>query len=184
MEQTLTDKLISILKVRDIPVKRGVIESAFEDDRNAQWASKHLRPDTLLSKDELALYVSFVPPPPPPPPHYKTSLIRDRYLKLENSGALQPILNNPDLGATRPILEDEFRNAIESLEASTATIQKQTETLKSQCASLNKKLGLENNVEQQRSRDIARLQKKHEAGRQNTTMAVGTCPLQYVVACC
>ncbi|KAJ5824445.1 hypothetical protein N7447_006785 [Penicillium robsamsonii] len=148
MEDTLTDKLISILKDRDIPAKREVIVSAFEDDRNAKWASKHLRPDTLLSKDELALY-----------------------LKLENSGALQPILRNPDLGAIRPILEDELRNTIESLEASTATIQKQTEALKCQCASLNKQLGLENKVEQQRSRDIARLQKKHEAGRQNTTMA-------------
>lgn len=62
MEHTVTDKLISILKVRDIPAKREVIESAFKDDRNAQWASKHLRPDTLLPKDELALYVSFVPP--------------------------------------------------------------------------------------------------------------------------
>lgn len=113
----------------------------------------------------------------------KTSLTRDRYLKLENSGALQPILSNPDLGATRPILEDEIRNAIESLEASTANIQKQTETLRFQCASLNKQLGLENNVAQQRSRDIARLQKKHEAGRQNTTMAVGACPLR-TVACC
>lgn len=117
-------------------------------------------------------------------PNYKTSLIGNRYLKIENSGALQPILSNPDLGATRPILEDELRNAIESLEASTATIQKQTETLKFQCANLQKQLGLENNVEQQRSRDIARLQKKHEAGRQNTTMAVGACPLQHTVACC
>ncbi|KAJ5964662.1 uncharacterized protein N7479_004538 [Penicillium vulpinum] len=148
MEDTLTDKLISIFKDRDIPAKWEVIESVFEDDRNAQWASKHLRPDTLLSKDELALY-----------------------LKLKNSGALQPILRNPDLSATRPILEEELRHTIESLEASTATIQKQTETLKLQFASLNKRLDLENNVKQQRSRDIARLQKKHEAGRQNTTTA-------------
>lgn len=117
-------------------------------------------------------------------PNHRTSLTGDRYLKLENSGALQPILSNPDLGATRPILEDELRNAIESLEASTAKIQKQTETLKFQCASLNKQLGLENNVEQQRNRDIARLQKKHEAGRQNTTMAVGASLLQHTVACC
>ncbi|KAJ5228720.1 hypothetical protein N7489_009428 [Penicillium chrysogenum] len=147
MEDTLTDKLISILKDRDLPVKQEVVES-FEDDRNVQWASKHLRPDTLLSKDELALY-----------------------LKLESSGALQPILNNPDFGATRPVLEDELRDAIESLEASTAAILKQTETLKFQCASINKQLGLENNIEQQRSRDIARLHKKHEAGRHTTTMA-------------
>lgn len=112
--------------------------------------------------------------------NHKTALTGDRYLKLENSGALQLVLSNSDLGATRPILEDELRNAIESLEASTATIQKQTEALKFQCASLNTKLSLENNVEQLRSRDLARLQKKHEAGRQNTTMAVGSCPLQTV----
>ena len=61
MEDTLTDKLISIFKDRDIPAKREVIESSFEDDGNAQWAAKHLRPDTLLSKDELALYVLFAP---------------------------------------------------------------------------------------------------------------------------
>ncbi|OQE42215.1 hypothetical protein PENCOP_c004G07044 [Penicillium coprophilum] len=148
MEDTVTNKLISILKDRDISAKQEAIVSAFKDDRNTHWASKYLRPDTLLSKDELALY-----------------------LKLENSGALQPILRNPGLGATRPILEDELRDAIESLEASTATIQKQTETLKFQWESLSKQLSLENKVEQQRSRDIARLQNKHEAGRQSTTMA-------------
>lgn len=48
--------ILSILKDRDIPYKRGEIESAFETPRNVEWASKHLRPDTLLSKDELALY--------------------------------------------------------------------------------------------------------------------------------
>jgi hypothetical protein len=116
--------------------------------------------------------------------NHKTELTGDRYLKLESSGALQPILNNPDFGATRPVLEDELRDAIESLEASTAAIQKQTETLKFQCARINKQLGLENDIEQQRSRDIARLHKKHEAGRHTTTMAVGTRPSQKVVACC
>jgi hypothetical protein len=53
-----TLKFISILKDRAIPVEQEVIVSVF-DDRNAQWASEHLRPDTLLSKDELALYVSY-----------------------------------------------------------------------------------------------------------------------------
>ncbi|KAJ5170681.1 uncharacterized protein N7500_003464 [Penicillium coprophilum] len=148
MEDTVTNKLISILNDRGISTKQEAVVSAFKDDRNTHWASKYLRPDTLLSKDELALY-----------------------LKLENSDALQPILRNPGLGATRPILEDELRNAIESLEASTATIQKQTETLKFQWESLSQQLGLENKVKQQRSRDIARLQNKHEAGRQSTTMA-------------
>ncbi|KAJ5143120.1 uncharacterized protein N7515_001907 [Penicillium bovifimosum] len=143
----LTDRVKSVLKDRGLPAK-DVIESTLDDPRNAAWASKYLHPDTLLSKEEL-----------------------DLYSKINHSGILQPILRNPDLGATRPILEDDLRNAIESLEASTATIQKQTERLKFQCASLNKHLSLENNVEQQQGRDVARLRKKHEADRQSTTMA-------------
>jgi hypothetical protein len=170
---TLTDRVKSILKDRDLPAK-DVIESALEDPRNAGWASKYLRPDTLLSKEELALYASIAHLSIPL--QNSTDFKVDRYSKLNHSGILQPILRNPDIGATRPILEDDLRNAIETLEASTATIQKQTENLKLQCASLNKQLSLENNVEQQRNRDIARLRKKHEAGRQNTTMAVGEGP--------
>lgn len=44
--------------------------------------------------------------------------------------------------------------------------------MESQCEQLNKQLRLENNLDQDRSRDIAKLRKKHEAGRQNTTTAV------------
>jgi hypothetical protein len=117
-------------------------------------------------------------------PFERTPTDEERYTKLENSGDLQPIIRDPGLGTTRPVLEDDLRHAIESLEASTATIQKQTETLKLQCENLNKQLGRENNVEQQRSRDIARLRKKHEVGRQTTTMAVGNYPPRPTVACC
>jgi hypothetical protein len=42
MEDTLTDKLISILKDRDLPVKQEVVES-FEDDRNGDLINKELR---------------------------------------------------------------------------------------------------------------------------------------------
>ncbi|KAJ5770746.1 uncharacterized protein N7511_002797 [Penicillium nucicola] len=149
MGESLADSILFILKERDIPAKRDAIETAFDgDSADTEWAVKYLRPDTLLSKEELTLYS-----------------------RLQASGALQPILRNPDLPATRPILEDDLQTAIKSLETSTATIQKQTETLKFQCDSLNKQLGLANNVEQQRNRDVTRLRKKHEGGRQSTTMA-------------
>jgi hypothetical protein len=55
MMKTPTGQILSILKDRDISIRRDVIDSAFEDVRNVEWASKHLRPDTLLSKEELAL---------------------------------------------------------------------------------------------------------------------------------
>lgn len=61
MEVTSVDGILSILKERDILVKRDVIESALEDPatgpENAEWVFKHLRPETLLSKEELSLYV-------------------------------------------------------------------------------------------------------------------------------
>ncbi|KAJ5368798.1 uncharacterized protein N7496_008558 [Penicillium cataractarum] len=149
---TLTDEILAILKERDLLAKRDVIESALEDpatgEKTEEWVSKHLNPSTLLSREELVLYN-----------------------KLENSGTLQPILRDPELGATRPFLEDDIRSAIESLEASTAAIQKQTETLSFQCETLKKQLRQKDNWEQDRSRDIARLRKKHEAGRQTTTIA-------------
>lgn len=57
------DILISALKERNISVKRSEIESAFDDEastaENAKWVSEHLSYDTLLTKEELALYVSF-----------------------------------------------------------------------------------------------------------------------------
>ncbi|KAJ5286940.1 hypothetical protein N7478_002626 [Penicillium angulare] len=151
---TNADTILAILKERDTLVKRDVIESALGDStvgpKNAEWAAKHLRSETLLSKEELSLY--------------------ERYTKLENSGALQPILREPSLGATRPFLETDIQSAIDSLEASTVTIKQQSHVLSLQCEAVKKKLRREGSLDQDRSRDIARLRKKHESGKQNATV--------------
>ncbi|KAJ5232751.1 hypothetical protein N7468_005707 [Penicillium chermesinum] len=143
------DSVVSILKERDIHAKRETIQSALDESpeglENLEWVSKHLRPETLLSKEELTLYT-----------------------KLENSGALQPILREPSLAATRPFLEEDIQSAIKALEASTAAIQKQSATLSQQCDSLRKQMRRQESLDQDRTRDIARLRKKHESGRQNT----------------
>jgi hypothetical protein len=56
MGDSLAQNIVSILKERDIPAKRDAIESAFDGAAgDTEWAMKHLRPDTLLSKEELAL---------------------------------------------------------------------------------------------------------------------------------
>ncbi|KAJ5898588.1 hypothetical protein N7504_008876 [Penicillium tannophilum] len=149
MEVTSVDGILSILKERDILVKRDVIESALEDPatgpENAEWVFKHLRPETLLSKEELSLYT-----------------------KLEHSGALQPILRDPSLGATRPFLEVDIRSTIQSLEVSTAAIQKKSQVLYAQCETLKKQMRRQEGLEQDRKRDITRLRKKHEGVKQNT----------------
>ncbi|KAK5800981.1 hypothetical protein VI817_003193 [Penicillium citrinum] len=137
---------------RDLPVNPDSITSALEDpatgSKNAEWLAKHLHPDTLLSREELTLYN-----------------------KLEHIGTLQPILRDPALNATRPFLEDDIRTAIESLHESTASIEKQSDTLSRQCEVLKKQLRQQKTLDEDRARDITRLRKKHEAGRQNTTIA-------------
>ncbi|BCR89107.1 uncharacterized protein ACHE_50305S [Aspergillus chevalieri] len=146
------DILISALKERNISVKRSEIESAFNDEassaENAQWVSEHLSYDTLLTKEELALYS-----------------------QLESSGTLQHILHDPGLASTRPLLDEDIQNAIGSLKASTEAIQKQTEILNTQCETLNKQLRLDDNCAIGQNRDMERLRKKHESGRQDVNAA-------------
>jgi hypothetical protein len=58
---TLTDEILATLKERDLLTKRDVIESALTDPATGQsteeWVSKHLNKSTLLSREELVLYV-------------------------------------------------------------------------------------------------------------------------------
>jgi hypothetical protein len=57
----LTDEILTTLKERDLLTKRDVIESALTDgstgEKTEEWVSKHLNPNTLLSREELVLYV-------------------------------------------------------------------------------------------------------------------------------
>lgn len=98
--------------------------------------------------------------------------MRFRHAKLEASGALQPLVRDPSLGATRPLLEDEIRDTIKSLEASTTAVQQQSRLLSLQCETIKKQLRSRENLEQEKTRDIARLRKKHEAEKQNTASLV------------
>ncbi|KAM0105897.1 hypothetical protein ACP6JB_008484 [Aspergillus fumigatus] len=114
------DRVIGALKDRKLPINRHEIESALIDIDNKnvesiQWLEEHLRPDTLLSQEELTLFTT-----------------------LENSGALQNIISDPDLATIRPFLDDDLRCAIESLKTSTSAIQVQTKILNSQLEILDK----------------------------------------------
>jgi len=95
-----------------------------------------------------------------------------RYAKLESTGALKTLLQNPDLGATRPLLDEDIRNAIDSLKASTAAIQKQTEILTLQCEDLKRQLRNDKESELGRSRALDQLKRRHELERQHINAAV------------
>ncbi|KAJ5668837.1 hypothetical protein N7462_009907 [Penicillium macrosclerotiorum] len=145
----LTDVILATLKERDLLANRDAIEASLKDpiscEKTVEWVSKHLKPETLLSREELTLWT-----------------------KLESSSDLHALLRDPELDATRPLLEDEIQTAIQSLEASTAAIRKHTETLSLQCRTIKKQIQTRESLDQDRIRDIARLRKKHEAGTQNT----------------
>jgi hypothetical protein len=54
-----TQAVISALKDRNIIPKRDEIAAAFQDDpesvNHTKWVQEHLKPDTLLSQEELTL---------------------------------------------------------------------------------------------------------------------------------
>lgn len=96
----------------------------------------------------------------------------DRYSSLEKSGTLQHILHDPNIASTRPLLDDDLQNAIDSLKASTAAIQKQTEILTTQCETLNNQLHRDDDRTRGQDRGMTQLRKKHEAGRQTVKAEV------------
>ncbi|KAL1852940.1 hypothetical protein Plec18170_005522 [Paecilomyces lecythidis] len=144
------EQVIAAFRERDIPFRKEIIESAFANESdgpaNSAWVSNHLCPDTLLSKEEINLYA-----------------------KIESSGALQGLLQTADLSATRPLLEDDMRNAIGSLKESTASIKKRTEVLTAQCEFAKKKIRDNNEYYKNRGKAFADVQRRHQLERQHVS---------------
>lgn len=80
-----------------------------------EWANMHLASDHLLTADELALYTA-----------------------LDRSGQVDVLADAHDLGEVQAVNEEDIRTAIEELNRSTATISKQTETLRQQQDALSR----------------------------------------------
>ncbi|GAB1209594.1 hypothetical protein APSETT445_008375 [Aspergillus pseudonomiae] len=144
--------LIIALKDRGIPLKYAEVEAAFTDEKeaaeNEKWVMKYLNHDTLLSQEELTLYT-----------------------KLERTGSLQNIIHNPDTNADRPFLDEDIRRAIDSLNASTAVIQKQKQILVSQCDNRDKGLRIEGEQQVRRNIGIEHLRQRCRSERQSTSAA-------------
>ncbi|SMR54274.1 unnamed protein product [Zymoseptoria tritici ST99CH_3D1] len=105
--------LLTALRDRELPPNKEDIARAFED-RNTQeeassWVQEFLQPSTLLTKEELDFY--------------------------EKHGIETTDLDPP---AGRPLSDTELEAAIDSLEASTAAIERQTKILETQRLALKK----------------------------------------------
>ncbi len=77
--------------------------------------------------------------------------------------------------STRPLLDHEIRAAIESLEASTAAIDKQTEALKVQFKELKSQMGIDYETGECRTKSLAKLHRKYALEKQQVDVAV-LCP--------
>ncbi|KAL4916903.1 hypothetical protein BDW62DRAFT_92917 [Aspergillus aurantiobrunneus] len=155
--------VISALKDRDISLKRDEIKTAFHDTassaKNTEWVREHLTPDTLLSQEELKLYS-----------------------KLEGSGTLSTLLSDANFDSTRPLLDEDLQKAIEVLNTSTAEIQRQTGILTTQYDALSRQHKRDNDRESRQNREMERLRRKHDAGRQNTAAALNELALELDVS--
>lgn len=62
------EALVGILRSHGASFSNATIEACLQDEDFYTWAKVHLTEDTLLSLDELELYVDVRPPFPPPTP--------------------------------------------------------------------------------------------------------------------
>lgn len=54
---SLQENVANAFRERGIPVKRDDINAALADADACKWIENHLTPETLLSKEELTVYV-------------------------------------------------------------------------------------------------------------------------------
>lgn len=128
MAYNLFEDLVNILRDRDVPYDRDALKSACKDLESQtairEWMEEYLTPETLLTKDEVAVYVSFYL-------RKWLALIYYRYANLTKTGEFERLAAQ-DLSAVHGQNDSEIRDAIEELKRSTAAIEKQSEALKLQ----------------------------------------------------
>ncbi|QSZ37760.1 hypothetical protein DSL72_008859 [Monilinia vaccinii-corymbosi] len=111
MESNNFEFLLQTLEDYGIPFDRSAVQSDYARSPAAveAWISKYLGPETLLTKDEVALYEV-----------------------LSQSGDADKIANSQDLSSIFDLSDEQLHTAIEELQRSTAAIEKQSEALQSQ----------------------------------------------------
>ncbi|OJD29563.1 uncharacterized protein BKCO1_7700014 [Diplodia corticola] len=108
-------RLLTVLRERRVPLTRDDVQWAFDSVKTqndaVSWVEEYLHSDTLLSKEELALY--------------ETLCAQDEEVK--------DLVHVPEI---QPFQDNGIRDAIEALEASTTAIDEQTKSLEVQMDAL------------------------------------------------
>ncbi|TVY30784.1 hypothetical protein LHYA1_G000367 [Lachnellula hyalina] len=152
MANILFDDLTKILCDRDIPFDRDAIRSALNDPESQtairEWMEEYLAPETLLTKDEAALYAT-----------------------LSKSGEAERLAAQ-DLSSIQGLNDTEIQDAIEELKRSTAAIEKQSEALKSQQNAMSALVKNEKRTRQSRTQTSNSQLKKWNAQKGHVSKAI------------
>ncbi|KAL9044767.1 MAG: hypothetical protein Q9214_002114 [Letrouitia sp. 1 TL-2023] len=102
--------LLHVLRTHGTGLGVDDVQWAFDGesthDHVTSWVEQHLGQDTLLSVEEAQLFS-----------------------KLQSNGTVQNVTRNDNLSGTTPFTDGSYRDALNSLEASTQTIEEQTREL-------------------------------------------------------
>ncbi|QPH02372.1 hypothetical protein C2857_006581 [Epichloe festucae Fl1] len=136
-----------------IQARREDVQIALNDAEHGplfvEWVSLHLGSDTLLSADELQIY-----------------------MELDKRGRVDQLADSHDLAEVQAVTEDDLRLAVEQLKRSTENINKQTETLRQQQDALSR-LVKKQAEDTARREELERVQKrKKEVERTQLTREV------------
>jgi hypothetical protein len=125
------DRLLAVLTERDIGLGYDDLAWLFDSpqtrDSMMSWVHEYLAPATLLSPEELDMYVRWWKV-------FTTILMSIRHAYVSQSNYKASHSN----GLSRPMQEPDFESAINALETSTAAIEKQTAILEAQRDALKK----------------------------------------------
>ncbi|KAM4057154.1 hypothetical protein HRG_003998 [Hirsutella rhossiliensis] len=145
--------LLKAARAYGFQVRREEVQSAIDDPHHgtafAEWATKHLISDCLLSVDELALYAD-----------------------LDRSGQVDRLAALHDLAEVQAVDEGDLRLAIQELEQSTHRISLQTKTLRQQQDALSRLVGKDSENDARRQGLGEARQRKVDADRRLLSIEV------------
>lgn len=167
-EEQAAHHLLNVLEERGLNVDLDKILLGFEDEQTKQeaaaWVEEYLHEETLLSKEELELYVLTLI-------NHWDFLTNFRYQTLRKKGVLHQYEN--DGQPVRPILDHEISAAIESLQNSTATIEAQCRVLEAQKDALLKLKALDKpNLDAEHARNERRRKEGQEKARLDVAVSL------------
>lgn len=163
-EEQAAHHLLNVVEERGLNVDLDKILLGFEDaetsNQAAAWVEEYLHEDTLLSKEELELYVQKLS-------EWIFTDLHISYQTLKKKGLLHQYETEGE--PVRPILDHEIAFAIDSLKSSTTAIEEQCKVLEAQKDALMRLKALD---KPNMNTEHARNERKRKEGQEKARLDV------------